>query len=242
MAGGRRIDGLALGAAGAGVLLVYSGLTGRGVLATVQALIQGTDPGSLAAPRGQVGATAQAAEAAAAATPPGAGTGGVSAIGGAALGVAIAQAAQKYVGTGYHFGGAPGHDINDKDCSSFANWVIGHDLGLAIPFYAAGTYTGADHGPPTGAWLAWGGATTIGHDPAAAQPGDLCVWPTHMGIAIGGGQMVSARSASAHPPTGTGAIATGGPRGEPLFVRRLNASTAGSSSSGSGGGGRVSAR
>jgi len=113
--------------------------------------------------------------------------------------------------------------------------VIGHDLGLAIPLYAAGTYTGADHGPPTGAWLLWGGATTIGHDASVAQPGDLCVWQTHMGIAIGGGQMVSARSATADPPTGVGAIAHGGPAGQQLFVRRLNART--SSPAGGGGGG-----
>lgn len=236
------VSGLAVAAIGAGSIFIYAGLRGRTVLGTVQALVQGKNPSDLSAPNGGITAGGLAAQAAAAATATGAG-----AVGGAAgtavsggMGAAIAARALTYVGTGYVYGGAPGahnglpEDTNRKDCSSFANWVIGHDMGLAIPLYGPGKYTGADHGPPTGAWLLWGGAVTIGHDASVAQPGDLCVWQTHMGIAIGGGQMVSARSASSKPPTGQGAIATGGPAGQLLFVRRLTAiGTAEASANGS---------
>jgi len=67
----------------------------------------------------------------------------------------------------------------------------------------------------------WDGAVTIGHDGAQAQPGDLCVWQTHMGVALGGGKMISAED----PQQGTqigeiGSGVSGFIPGELLFVRR----------------------
>lgn len=46
MAGGRGIDGLALGAIGAGGLFLYAAVSGRSILGSVQALIRGTAPAS----------------------------------------------------------------------------------------------------------------------------------------------------------------------------------------------------
>lgn len=199
-----KLDGLGLAALAAGGLLTYSGITGKGVLSGVQGLIQGKAPATAAAANPITG---QAAVGITGPTPPGSDP-------------AIAQDALKYVGAGYVWGGAPANGIGNWDCSSFVNWVIGHDLGRAIPLYKAGTYTGANHGPPTTVWLAWTGATTLSHKASDAQAGDLCIWQTHMGIAIGGGRMVSARSASSNPPTGIDTIAGDIP-GELLFIRRL---------------------
>jgi hypothetical protein len=98
---------------------------------------------------------------------------------------------------------------------------VGHDNGLAIPFYRVGGYNGSAHGPDTLAWLGWGGCVTVGNTGSVAQPGDLCVWQTHMGIAIGGGQMISAQNSA----SGTQVSGIDGFVPELLFVRRLKAVT-----------------
>lgn len=173
---GGRVDGVALASIGAGAIFLYAGVTGRSVLAGARAVVSGKSPGSTPQANPITG------------TPPGA----VAAAAGvtATTSSAIANDALRYQGAGYVWGGAPAKGPGNWDCSSFANWVIGHDLGLAIPLYKAGTYDGSSHGPPTTVWLVWPGCFNV---PAAqAQPGDLVIWPTHMGIYIGGGQMISA--------------------------------------------------
>jgi cell wall-associated NlpC family hydrolase len=123
-------------------------------------------------------------------------------------------------GAGYRWGGAPAVGTGNWDCSSFVNWVVGHDCGMAIPGYAAGSYGGAEHGPATLSWLAWSGCTTIGHSGSAAQPGDLAVWQTHMGICTGPNTMISAQD----PQNGTRISAIDGfISGELLYIRRLAA-------------------
>jgi cell wall-associated NlpC family hydrolase len=106
----------------------------------------------------------------------------------------IAGAALRYVGAGYVFGGVPSHGIGQWDCSSFVNWVVGHDSGMAIPGYGAGAYNGSSHGPVVVDWATWSGASNIKGPP---NRGDLCVWPGigvsgHIGIAIDASNMVSA--------------------------------------------------
>jgi cell wall-associated NlpC family hydrolase len=170
-------------------LFLYAALKGKTVVGSVQALVKGQAP-STAPSGGQIPIATEIASAAAAA----AGSVTLTPSGGSAPGGApggIAADAQRYVGHAYFFGGAPGRDGSHAwDCSSFCNWVVGHDAGRAIPGYAAGKYDGSVHGPATGEWLLWNGAVTV---PAAqAQPGDLVVWYSHMGVYIGGGQMVSA--------------------------------------------------
>ena len=71
----------------------------------------------------------------------------------------------------------------------------------------------------------------MGHSPGSAQAGDLCVWQTHMGIAVGGGQMVSALNERLGTRVTT--ISGGAPGGEVLFVRRITAAPGSPSSSSS---------
>lgn len=122
-------------------------------------------------------------------TAPNSSTGGSSATGFTSSG--IANDALQYQGHAYTYGGAPGKSgQNPWDCSSFVNWVVGHDSGRAIPGYGPGQYDGSVHGPPTGSWMAWPGMTHI--SASEAQAGDIAVGVTHMGIVIGPNQMISA--------------------------------------------------
>ena len=170
--------GIYFSALGAGILLFWSGFRGWGIVATLQDIITGKQPHGPAinAPENVNPLTSQAAGGAVAAS-----------------GNAIADDALQYKGHAYSYGGAPGKDGSKPwDCSSFCNWVLSHDLGLAYP--GAGQYDGTSHGPPTGSWGAWfiGRRMTVKGGIANAQAGDVVVWTGHMGIAIGGGQMVSA--------------------------------------------------
>lgn len=235
---GQGVNGVALVAVAAGATFVYAGLTGNSVLKTLQGAVKGDLPApgggtieiltNLRPIRGQEppGSAGNLNPNVNGQTPDPGTAGNLNPnIGGGGLGAAIAADAMRFDGTGYVFGGDPSK--GEHDCSSLVNQIIGVDFGLAIPWYPAGKYTGHGHGPVTADWLAWDGAHTIGHSGAVAQPGDLCCWETHMGIAIGGGKMLSARSETAHPPTGVGEIDHGGPIGQILFVRRLKAVSGG---------------
>lgn len=205
------LDGLALGAAAAGSLFIYAGIKGYSVPHALQSLIKGQAPG-----------TGQAAQPLTA--PQGAGSPVSLSSLGSGSGSAIAADALRYEGTPYTWDGAPGtqpmvNGIGPHDCSSLANWVYGHDMGLAIPGYGIGTYDGSSHGPPTGLWLIWTGCTTVGHDGNQAQAGDLAVWQTHMGICLGPDQMLSAQTEA----TGTQISAINGFIPEILFIRRMKA-------------------
>lgn len=103
---------------------------------------------------------------------------------------AIADAAQKYVGQGYVWGGPADHPGN-WDCSSFVSYVLGHDLGLPLPggHYGDPGFPPHSHGPTTGSYLLYGGLI----DQTAVAAGDLVVWSSHMGIATSNSQIVSAR-------------------------------------------------
>jgi hypothetical protein len=105
----------------------------------------------------------------------------------------IASDALRYKGHAYRFGGAPGtNGSNPWDCSSFVNWVVGHDEKMAIPGYGPGKYNGSVHGPPTGSWAAWPGLKRISR--SQVGPGDIIVWLDHMGIAISNTEMISAQN------------------------------------------------
>lgn len=126
----------------------------------------------------------------------------------------VANAALQYQGHAYSYGGAPGKNgTNPWDCSSFVNWVVGHDSHKAIPGYGPGQYDGSVHGPPTGSWLAW-----MNHIPEGqAQAGDIVVSATHMGIVIGPNQMVSALNSK----LGTRITPIAGYFSGPIFYGRL---------------------
>jgi cell wall-associated NlpC family hydrolase len=167
----------------------------------------------LPAASGQTPAAGIASQASAGAAA-GTGAGGSS----AATGSAISDDALQYKGQGYIWGGPadiPGH----WDCSSFASYVLGHDLGIALPgggHYGDQGYPPHSHGPTTLNYLLYGTGVNFGSE----QPGDLLVSTVHMGICIGGGKMISAQD----PQKGTGesGYQTGFPGGTPS-VRRIAA-------------------
>jgi cell wall-associated NlpC family hydrolase len=164
------INGIALSSVAIGSVLIWSGIKGWNLTTTIGQIISGkapsgTDVNVLTAPNS---ASANA--------------NGFTSSG-------TANDALQYQGHAYSYGGAPGKNgTNPWDCSSFANWVIGHDMKRAIPGYGPGQYDGSVHGPPTGSWIGW--MTHISE--SQAQAGDLVVSATHMGIVIGPNQMVSA--------------------------------------------------
>lgn len=208
-----RIPGLPVAFIAAGGVLVWSGIENQPVTAVLRSLARGQAPAKGApetfATPGQSTLTAP-------------GVPGGTATLGQGTGGAIAADALRYQGHPYQYGGAPGPaGANPWDCSSFANYVIGHDMGLAIPgFAAAGGYDGTGHGPPTGVWFVWTGCITVSSNPADAQPGDLAIWDIHhMGICLGPDQMISAQN----PADGTRVSAIAGFTGGPFRIRRLKA-------------------
>jgi cell wall-associated NlpC family hydrolase len=204
-----KIPGLPVAFIAAGGVLVFSGVENTPVGTVLRSLARGQAP-----PKG---APETFATPGTASTVPGV-PGGPGSLG-SASGQAIAADALRYQGAGYVWDGSPAEGIGNWDCSSFCNWVIGHDMGLAIPGEGAGAYTGSSHGPNTVLWLAWTGCTTVGHDGSQAQAGDLAVWQTHVGICTGPNQMISALN----PEAGTKVTAINGAIPEILFIRRLKA-------------------
>lgn len=100
----------------------------------------------------------------------------------------IAHSVAKYVHkVPYLWGGANPHGA---DCSGIVNYGFCHDLGLNIPGYRGGTFTGRVHGPNTTVWLAWHGIKEIAR--AKCNTGTVVIWPTHMGVAVSPTRYVSA--------------------------------------------------
>src|SRR5260370_16095299 len=165
------INGIALTSIATGSLLIWSGIKGWSLLATAGQVISGkapsgTDVNPLSVP------------------------GGSNNLQGFTVSN-LANDALTYQGHVYKYGGAPGKDGKSPwDCSSFINWVVGHDGHRAIPGINAGQYDGSSHGPPTGAWGVWPGLQHIKQ--SDLQPGDLIVWTGHMGMAVSSTMMVSA--------------------------------------------------
>lgn len=196
----------------AGFVLAWSGIKGDTLAVTLKSLLAGKNPPAAKEAPPTVGLSG------------GSGSSGSSSGGGAggSTNSALANDALGDVGHAYAFGGSPGPaGTRPWDCSSACNWWIGHDAGIELPggSWAKVTDNGNEHGPNTLSYLAWTGAKTIGHSSSAAQAGDLCVWQTHMGIAIGGGEMVSALNEELG--TQKGEIDKDGPAGELLFIRRI---------------------
>ena len=167
---GNKVNGIAVASIGVGALFVYSGIKGWSILAAVGDIITGKTP---ADNTNQYRLAANAS-----------GTPGTTSSD-------IANDALRYQGHAYSYGGAPGvNGTNPWDCSSFVNWVVGHDLKMSIPGFSNGSYNGSSHGPPTGVWGVWSGLMHISASDVAA--GDLIVWTGHMGIAISNTEMISA--------------------------------------------------
>lgn len=151
--------------------------------------------------------------------------GGATVGGAAGTGVGLATAsgnkisadAVRYVGAGYVFGGNADR-IGNWDCSSFVFYVLAHDLGMTVLGHRWGD-PGCPphaHGPVAASYKLTGQAVNR----SQVQAGDLCVWNTHVGIAISNAQLVAART----PAEGTGISnidAVTRDLGETLSCRRI---------------------
>jgi cell wall-associated NlpC family hydrolase len=169
-------------AAGAGALVLWSALKGVSVTGGLRSLLTGKQP---------VTANTEPITGSVDLTSTGAGT---------VTGSAVANAGLRYVGSGSVYkwgGGSPA----GWDCSGFVNYVIGHDLGGAIPGSPSGGFSG--HGPTTFQWALFG--TSVPR--SQVQAGDLVVWPAfHMGIAVSGTQMVNCPGPNGSPAPVVGGI------------------------------------
>lgn len=185
---GTSVSAPAVAAAGAGALVLYAGMKGISVTGGLRALLSGQPvPQAVAYPL-----TSGASDGATAAAGP--------------TGSAPADRGMSYVGSGSVYGWGKGGP-RVFDCSGFCNQVFGRDLGLAIPGYRTGQYSG--HGPPTTLWATWPGCHTIPR--SQVQAGDLCIWPLfHMGIAISNTEMVNCPGPNGTPNPVVGKIDGGG--------------------------------
>jgi cell wall-associated NlpC family hydrolase len=192
------INGVALGALGIGGLFIYSAIKGKSILVTTQAIITGKSPATV----GQANPITNVV----AAQTSGSGSTPMTTVTG------IAGIADSYIGKlKYVYGGPP--PAGSVDCSSFVSKVLAQ-AGVQNP--GGAPFSANSHGPTTLSYIAWSGATTVGHTADVSIPGDLIVWETHMGIAVGNNQYVSAHD----PAQGVSAGNISFP-GEFLYVRRL---------------------
>lgn len=100
-----------------------------------------------------------------------------------------AQDVRKYLGIRYKYGGSQNPSVG-FDCSGLVNWVLGHDLGLILPGQSAPGFSGSSHGPVTGDYYIWSGATDVGR--SGCQAGDLVCWTGHIGIAVSPTRFIAA--------------------------------------------------
>lgn len=206
------VKGVYLASAGLGTVILYAGFKGKKWTDVTHGLLSGQNPATMGQSNPIVSSSVAFQQGAY-------GYGGYAvSSGGTVSGRAIAEDALQYQGTGYVWAGTPGSGEGHWDCSSFCNAVIGRDLGMAIPMYAAGKYHGQAHGPNTLIWLTWSGAKRV----SSPGPGILAVWQTHMGICVGGNKMISALNGQLGTKVTT--IQEAAPAGEILTFKQLKAS------------------
>jgi cell wall-associated NlpC family hydrolase len=197
---------------GAGAIVAVAGVKGWGISSTLRDVVSGQNPSANPVLANTIAATnyGYGTGASGGSSPTGGGAGGLAGI------------AQSLIGFPYVWGGAPAKGASD--CSGFVNWCC-YKAGLGIPGYPWGSWTGQSHGPNTLVWLASPLTSRVAGGLAAAQPGDLAVWQTHMGIITqggGNGMMVS----DLNPSLGTKETPINGPNGgappfEVLVVERF---------------------
>lgn len=153
------ISGISVGVIGAGLLLLWSGLKGASVAATVQDLIKGQKP---------AGQNVKPIESAAAAAAVNAPFGGL--VPGSASATRILQLAAARRGQCYGFGsGHSGNPCSSRctDCSSYVSCILSQATGKTINM-ATGGLAGIGKGVPynqrqPGDIIVWNGGTGGGH-------------------------------------------------------------------------------
>jgi hypothetical protein len=150
------INGLAVALASGGALLVYAGLRGENPLESLRAVLTGTPPSVpvgkpvTLAPLGGIG-------------------GGDFPSGGAS---SLVQAAEKYLGVKYRWGGKDPR--TGLDCSGLV-FVAFRDIGITAPM-------------STATQRFWKSIRVV----SSPAPGDLAYWPGHIGIVVGPDKMINA--------------------------------------------------
>ena len=111
--------------------------------------------------------------------------------GGSASGRSILMDAEKYKGHRYVWGG-PSNPSQGWDCSSFAGYVLGHDMHMKLPGGAA--WNAGAHGPVASQFTKTPGFHMVSHNPKDIQAGDLLVEGSggHVGFGVGPNRMFSA--------------------------------------------------
>lgn len=175
MAGSQRtLNGIYAAVVAVGAYLIWTGIQDVGIVDGIRELIKGKTPTGKApevtnvdlsqlggGALGEVGSSGQALVPAP-----------------TSLNSSIVTDVRKYIGIPYKTGGASPAGF---DCSGLVQYVLRHDLGLAVP---ASVRRVRD-------FVRWSGATTI--PKAKMAPGDLVCWDfVHMGIATGNGKMINA--------------------------------------------------
>jgi len=208
-------------------VFVYAGIKGHSISSGFRSLLGGhvptdtTLPPDLGGMLGSVGGDVRQLLQ----NPPGSAGGPPAAGPAAGGGQAIVAAAMAYYHSGsvYRMGGA--NPQRGWDCSGYVNWVLCHDLGLPIPGYRAGSFTGRVHGPVTAIWPFWSGAVSVPRD--AVRGGDLVIWPfRHMGIAVDNTSMINCPGPNGTPAPVLSSIAHHASLGIPVY-RRLKITPAG---------------
>jgi cell wall-associated NlpC family hydrolase len=173
------ISGLGIGFMTVGGLLVASAIRNVAPVDTLRAVLGRPSQGRPISP--PFGATASGVRGVVAA--PGSAAAGVAG-GSAGDGGRLVEAARRYLGVRYVFGGATRSGV---DCSGLVYLAL-KDIGMRPPRFTTYTF---------GAWASSIGATRMPGGRLAFVAGDVILRTGHMGIALGGGRLIHA------PHTGT---------------------------------------
>lgn len=208
---------------GLGFVVLWSGVTNAGIMNSLHSLLQGQrpQPGSPQAPA-NINISGLSKFISTSNTTSGT-TSGTGVVGnGTAVGQAIVNAIQPYVGGRYWWGGhVPTQDGGPGvDCYGLLTYGLHNKLGYNLPNNTHSGYL---------EFLAWSGARVVGQfanansvDTSILQPGDLILWPSHAGVSTGGSGMIGAENPSTGVVNTT--ITAGAPNEiEPVTIKRVGA-------------------